>query len=698
MRRVINGAMALVVATGVMVSLSTAVSANPIAGGGYSSSYAGESVFTANAAGETGQMSAIFFNDGTQPWAPGTIGLLVCAADKITCNVPSNLGYKSGWYSDTVYATVTSTVAPGQNGFFIYDFTVPAGTAPGTVTTFYGDVGFIATGAELHPEGYFQVNTTPQPTFSLAISPATASVAVGTTQQFTVTGAPSGSLPTWSVIGGCGAVTSGGLFAATATNSLSQPCAVQVALGGSTASAPVTVYGQASQLGCAATPTTVVANGGDTGGTSTITVSIKDVNGNTVANASTPAVQISNSTPTIGTATPTGVVTPINGVVTVTMASTLVAGLFEVSASATGLTGCYVFVTTGVAGPPVGTTATFLPTAIAADGTSLSTLRVDVVDAAGSRDLSDSITQLTINGSAGGDICGFTGASSSGTNVTIGAFSATATVAQGRVELSVRSTTMPGSCTVSILTNNPSIAGTSATLTTQIVGAANKLAVISDDSPKPASAPGGTCTVTGTSTDPSCTRVVVEVRDFNGSRLTSDNGRTIVATLDPNSCATAAGGAANQAASTVTTAGRASFAFRSQGVYAACIVTFNSTGLSGTSATLTWTGGGADHLMCTLLPSPIANDGASQANGQVTVRDVANNILTGFNYSVVFSRTSGFSTVLLGSNQQTMVNGFANFTVRSTQTVGTDTYLPSIAQGGPVLPRAAISCQVEVRP
>src|SRR5438132_7757774 len=218
MRRLINGAMSVVLVLGVMLTLTTAVSANPVTGGGYSSSYAGESVFTNNAAGETGQMSAIFFNDGTQTWAPGVVGLLICAADKVTCNVPSNTQYNKNWFSQTVYATVTTAVAPGQNGFFIYDFTVPAGTAAGTVTTFYGDVGLIATGTELRPEGYFQINTTPTPVIALQLSPTSASVPVGSTQQFTVSGQPSGATVSWSVNGGCGAVTATGLFAAPAMN------------------------------------------------------------------------------------------------------------------------------------------------------------------------------------------------------------------------------------------------------------------------------------------------------------------------------------------------------------------------------------------------------------------------------------------------------------------------------------------------
>jgi hypothetical protein len=139
--------------------------ANITAGGGYDSAYAGESVFTAIPAGSTGQMSAIFFNSGSQPWAPGVVGLLVCLADKTTCNLASpNAAYASGWYSQTVYATVTSPVSPGQNGFFVYSFAVPNGTPPGTTVTFNGDLGLVASGAVLHPQGYYQQNTAPAAT------------------------------------------------------------------------------------------------------------------------------------------------------------------------------------------------------------------------------------------------------------------------------------------------------------------------------------------------------------------------------------------------------------------------------------------------------------------------------------------------------------------------------------------------------
>jgi hypothetical protein len=146
----------------VLLASATPAAAAPAANDGYDSRYAGESVFTGLPAGSSGQLSAIFFNAGTQAWAPGVVGLMICLADKTTCNVASpNAAYARNWYSQTVYATVTAPVSPGQNGFFVYDFLVPAGTQPNVVATFNGDVGLLSTGVLLHPEGYFQRNTAP---------------------------------------------------------------------------------------------------------------------------------------------------------------------------------------------------------------------------------------------------------------------------------------------------------------------------------------------------------------------------------------------------------------------------------------------------------------------------------------------------------------------------------------------------------
>src|SRR5439155_17436582 len=89
MRRIASAALTVLMAFSVMLSLSSTASANALAGGGNSSSYSGESVFTNQPAGGSGQFSAIFFNDGSTTWAPGVVGLLVCDASKTTCNVAS---------------------------------------------------------------------------------------------------------------------------------------------------------------------------------------------------------------------------------------------------------------------------------------------------------------------------------------------------------------------------------------------------------------------------------------------------------------------------------------------------------------------------------------------------------------------------------------------------------------------------------
>lgn len=149
----------------ILIAPGGRASAGTIAGGGYDSAYAGESVFTSAGPGATGQLSAIFFNSGTRPWAPGVVALFICLPDKVTCNVESpNAAYASSWYSSTAYATVATPVLAGQNGFFVYSFAVPVTASPGTTATFNGDVGLTTTGTLLHPTGYYQQNTVPAAT------------------------------------------------------------------------------------------------------------------------------------------------------------------------------------------------------------------------------------------------------------------------------------------------------------------------------------------------------------------------------------------------------------------------------------------------------------------------------------------------------------------------------------------------------
>ncbi len=708
MRRIASTVLTLVMAFSFLLTFSTTVQANAIAGGGNSSSYSGESVFTNLPAGSSGQFSAIFFNDGTTTWQPGVVGLLVCAADKTTCNVASpNAAYASGWTSSTVYATVTAAVAPGQNGFFIYNFVVPTGTAAGTVATFNGDVGLIASGLEFRPQGYFQVNTAPGTgTGGLTLAPTSAALAVGGTQQFTATGAGTGATINWSVTGGCGAITSAGLFAATATNSATQPCTVvATSSDGLTGSAPMTVFGPASQVSCSANPTAAVANGSNT---IVYTATLKDANGNTVSNASAPALTFTNNTPTLITLSGGSpqTLSPSAGVASVTATTSTNTGNAQVSVSGTGVTGCNAIVATSAPGTATKTSASQSRNPIAADAASTSTLTISIQDVNGNTVISDSTDVITATrDSSSTNVCTLS-AGSTGTGFSVSAGSGSATAASGQVTFTLTATSTPGSCIIAITTNNTSVAGTSSTLTTQIVGAPNKLAISDSGSPKPAATANGTCTkanyAAGTITDSACIIVRVLVQDVNGLRVTGPTGAVVVtATLDPNTCTGAGGGsAAVNSATDTASSGRATFAFTSAGAYSACSVTFSSPSLTSVTTTMTWTAGGADHLTCSFSPIAIINDASSTSVATVKVRDQLGNTVSTGSYSVTFSRNSGTSTTLLTSNPQTTSGGATTYTVRSTTTAGTDNYAAAITSGSsPTLPLVVANgtCNVSVQ-
>jgi adhesin/invasin len=649
-----------------MLTFANQVQANAIAGGGNSSSYSGESVFTNVAAGGSGQFSVIFFNDGSTTWQPSVVGLLICAADKTTCNVPSpNAAYASGWFSSTVYATVSTAVQPGQNGFFIYNFTVPAGTASGTVATFNGDVGLIGSGLEFRPQGYFQINTTPGAGGGgLTISPASASLPVGGTQQFTASGAGAGATISWSVVGGCGAITSAGLFAATATNSATQPCTVvATSSDGLTGSAAVNVFGPATQLSCAANPTAVTGNGADT---TVVTATLKDANGNTVSNNSSTTVAFNNNTPTLLTPTGTTNVSSNNGVASVTYTTIAGSGsgTAQISISSGTLTGCNQAITVNAVGTATKTTATFSPGTIGADGTSASRLRVIVTDANGNAITTDNATQISISRSSGATIC------------TPGSAGPT-TVASGTANFTIVSTTTPGTCSFDVTTNNTSIAGSSATLTTIIVGSPNKLGTSTSNNPSTAGCtPGTDCPVT-----------TVTLQDANGNRVTNPPaGATVTASFGSSGCTGVS--ASNGATQTITTsatpssAGRVTFTFTTATSTTGCTVTFTpggtiATGVSATTATLVFNPGPAAGVACSFSPNPIFGDGSSTSTASVKIVDANGNGTGTGSISVTFAKNGGGTagTTLLTTSPQTTVNGVATFTVKSAAaTFGTDTY------------------------
>ncbi|HZP97173.1 MAG TPA: hypothetical protein VFC31_12710 [Candidatus Limnocylindria bacterium] len=130
----------------------------------YSASYVGESAFVTVVPGATARFTAIFLNDGAEPWEPNVVGLLACGTDGVDCGAPhATAEFARDWYSTGVYATVAHAVAPGQLAFFSYDIAVPGGTAPGTTVRFDGAVGLIPDALVFGGDGYYQEATIPEP-------------------------------------------------------------------------------------------------------------------------------------------------------------------------------------------------------------------------------------------------------------------------------------------------------------------------------------------------------------------------------------------------------------------------------------------------------------------------------------------------------------------------------------------------------
>jgi hypothetical protein len=244
-------------------------------------------------------------------------------------------------------------------------------------------------------------------------------------------------------------------------------------------------------------------------------------------------------------------------------------------------------------------------------------------------------------------------------------------------------------CQMIVTTNNTSISGTSATLTTQLVGSPNRLGVSSSNSPQPVGS-AGLLTVT------------VDVQDANSLRVTSSNA-LVTMQFDPTSCTGAPGGNAfaPNGQAILASQGRATFTLRSDGAYPACVVTLNSSGVTGTNTAVRFDPGAPDHLTCTFAPTAILADGVAVATATVRVRDALNNtVAAGGPWSITLVRAAGTFTSMVTSNPQLTVAGAANFTVRSTTMLGADSYSASItAATQPTLPNPTTpqACTVSVQ-
>jgi hypothetical protein len=455
-------------------------------------------------------------------------------------------------------------------------------------------------------------------------------------------------------------------------NSSSQPCNAVASVAGWKGNAPITVYGPVAQMACSVSATRIAADGGaSAGGITTARISLKDANGNLVANAYAPAINVINVTPSLAQMSPVGLVAPSAGVATVTITSTTTPGDIQVSASAPGLTGCNAVVTSTAAGAATKTSATLLQSPIAADSVSTTTLQVDVTDANGLRVLSDNLTQLAVTLQGSTSVCRFVGVTQ-GTSPSLASSFVSALAYQGRAAFTVQSAGTPGQCLFVVTTNNSSIAGTSATLLTQTVGAPARLVVLSN---------AGICDLSSSPSDPSCTKIVVGVADANGVLLTGDSGRVIVLTVSPSLCS-GAGGDVLQRGSTSTSSGKATFAFSSAGAYSGCAISFSSTNLAGVTTNAVWTPGTPDHLSCAMSPTSLPSNSNPVVRGTVSVRDSLNNVATAGTLSVVLTRTAGSATTLLTGGPQYTVGGTAGFDLaRQGSNVGVDTYTPALSAG-----------------
>ena len=126
----------------------------------FDSSWVGESAFLNVIPGQTFQFQVFFMNTGQATWRRGTstqVNLTACLENKVSCNLPSpHAAWNDGtWVSDRVYAThAQAEVFPSDIAAFTYRFKVPLTATSGTYR-FNGDLA-LASGQQLHPEGYYQ--------------------------------------------------------------------------------------------------------------------------------------------------------------------------------------------------------------------------------------------------------------------------------------------------------------------------------------------------------------------------------------------------------------------------------------------------------------------------------------------------------------------------------------------------------------
>lgn len=100
---------------------------------GYGATCVGQTVVQDLSAGQTGSVAVMCTNTGTSAWTRGTAteaALVAC------CPVGGSAPFPAWATGGARYAQTQSSVAPSATGTFAFSLVVPAGTPPGTYTSY----------------------------------------------------------------------------------------------------------------------------------------------------------------------------------------------------------------------------------------------------------------------------------------------------------------------------------------------------------------------------------------------------------------------------------------------------------------------------------------------------------------------------------------------------------------------------------
>ena len=379
------------------------------------------------------------------------------------------------------------------------------------------------------------------------------------------------------------------------------------------------------------------------GATKTLTATIQDAAGNTVTSDSSTVVTFAKTGGT-GTVLGLGTDAAANGIASLDVTNTL-AGQIDVEATAAGLTPGTATWTIG-AGTASLTTSTIdaAPGAIVADGTSTSTITVQLKDAAGN-DLAagGGLVALSLSG---------TGSLSGVTDEGDGTYTAT-------------------------LTSPTTVGGGSITGTLNAVGLADSAAVAYVHGPAAAIVLNDSGSLVAG--DPHA--LTATIVDAHGNTITSDSS-TVVTFAKASGTGTVAGlGTAVASSGVATKAVTNTLAGPISLVATAAGLTAGTTGYTiATGAVSTTTSTVAAD------PTTVRNDGSEPSTITVTVRDAGGNALSG---ETVTLDDDGADSVIAPASTTTNASGVATFGVTST-TVETAVYTAT-ADGAELTDTASVS-------